>query len=143
MTIPDERKVHVHLFSAHVRPLLSNQRIAILFLCMPLCPKCSAQLDWVDRCPNCALEAVTKVEGRKAFAPDGWTMLGLLLVFPGLTCFFTAWPTRPTGGSGRVHSAIDWNGTPDRFLLTVGILSLAGFAVGLLRLAWQRRYQNR
>jgi hypothetical protein len=70
---------------------------------------------------------------------DGWMMLGLLLVLPGFTCFFTAWPTYRTGGHGRVTSAIDWNGSPNRFLLAVGVACLLGFAVGLLRLARRRR----
>lgn len=62
-------------------------------------------------------------------------MLGLLLVFPGLVCFFKAWPTRPTGGHGRVTSAVDWDGSPHRFLLAVGVVSLLGFGFGLIRFA--------
>jgi hypothetical protein len=70
---------------------------------------------------------------------DGWTTLGLLLVLPGLTCFFTAWPTRPTGGHGRITSAINWDGSPNRFLLVVGVACLLAFAAALLSLARRRR----
>ena len=74
----------------------------------------------------------------KERAVDGWTMLALFLILPGLTCFFTAWPTYRTGGHGRVTSAINWDGTPNRFLLTVGIACLSGFALGMLRFARRR-----